>query len=337
MNTVLQTHNLAIGYRKSKRHTLTIAENLNLSLQQGELVCLLGSNGVGKSTLMRTLAAMQPALHGHITLHNQDLAQMPPLERARRLSIVLTERPSLGLLHGYDIVALGRHPYTDWTGHLTPRDDAKVRQALKAVDGQQFANVAVAELSDGQRQKLMIARALAQESDVMLLDEPTAYLDLPRRVEMMQLLRDLAHKTHRAILLSTHDLDLALQSTDRLWLMSSDELHTGIPEALVLSGAFEATFNSHSVHFNPKSGTFNLNTTHHATVTLNGDSLAHTWTTRALQRIGFDVVQHPTATVITITEHDKNWQWNINHTHSYNKLEDLIQHLKHTVKKHDTV
>ncbi|MEO0562833.1 MAG: ABC transporter ATP-binding protein, partial [Chloroflexota bacterium] len=229
--TVLETHNLSVGYPAH-----TVASELSLSLASGELVCLLGPNGAGKSTLMRTVAGMQPILAGRVTIGPDDLARLSPRERAARLSVVLTERPNLGLLNGYALVALGRHPYTDWTGRLSPHDEAVVRWAVEAVDATDLADRPMTKLSDGQRQKLMIARALAQESEVMLLDEPTAFLDLPRRAEVMGLLRNLAAQTGRAILLSTHDLDLALRTADKLWLMSEGAVRVGTPEDLVLSG-----------------------------------------------------------------------------------------------------
>ncbi|MGB1285485.1 MAG: ABC transporter ATP-binding protein, partial [Aggregatilineales bacterium] len=247
--TALITDKLAIGYRTKRRPDSVIAENLALHLYHGQLVCLLGANGCGKSTLMRTLAGMQPPLSGRVILSDDDLQALSIADRATRLSIVLTERPNLGLMNGYALVALGRHPHTDWMGNLSDHDKSVVQWAVDAVDARDIADAPVIELSDGQRQKLMIARALAQESDVILLDEPTAYLDLPRRVEMMRLLKHLAAETNRAILLSTHDLDLALRSADKLWLMSDGVIRMGTPEDLILSGAFEATFQSEGVTF----------------------------------------------------------------------------------------
>ena len=186
---ILHTENLTIGYDKRKEPAVVVAENIGVGLQPGELVCLLGPNGAGKSTLMRTLAGMQPALHGRIYLNQQELSTLTAKEMARHLSVVLTEPINAGMLTGWDLVSLGRHPYTNWAGKLTAVDETAVNQAIAAVGATALAQRHINTLSDGERQKIMIARALAQEPEVMLLDEPTAYLDLPRRVETMHILR----------------------------------------------------------------------------------------------------------------------------------------------------
>ncbi len=289
---VLQTEQLSIGYRHTGRAETVVSSNLNLCLRRGELVCLLGPNGAGKSTLMRTLAGLQPALSGDVLLDGDRPAELSARELARRLSIVLTERVDVGNLSTRDLVALGRHPYTDWWGNLTQHDEEVVRWAVRVVGAASLAERPVLELSDGERQKVMIARALAQEPLLILLDEPTAFLDLPRRVEVMGLLRNLARHTGRAILLSTHDLDLALRSADRLWLMSATgEVQTGAPEDLVLSGAFERVFASEGVSFDPYTGSFHIVREAAGIVHLHGEGMPVLWATRALEREGFCVVR----------------------------------------------
>jgi iron complex transport system ATP-binding protein len=188
-------------------------------------------------------------------------------------------------------VALGRHPYTDWLGRLTPHDEAVVRQAIEAVGAHPLAHRSVHTLSDGERQRVMLARALAQEPDLLLLDEPTAFLDLPRRVELMRLLRRLAQTTGQALLLSTHDLDLALRSADVLWLMAPGGiLHVGAPEDLILNGAFAAAFQNDGVQFDATTGAFQISAPTRETVQLRGAGLPAIWTRRALERAGFRVV-----------------------------------------------
>lgn len=291
MSIIVETHDLAIGYRIARKPDLVVAAGLSLQLNAGELVGVLGPNGAGKSTLMRTLAGMQPALGGSITIGGNDLAALRPEQWAARLSVVLTERPNLGLLNGYAVVALGRHPYTNWTGRLNRYDEAVIRWAVEAVGADDIADRPVMELSDGQRQKLMIARALAQESEVILLDEPTAYLDLPRRAEIMHLLRHLAADTGRAILLSTHDLDLALRTADTLWLMAEGAIRVGMPEDLVLNGSFEAAFASAGVTFDRETGSFSVHRHLNRSAAVVGHGIAHTWTRRALKRAGFALVR----------------------------------------------
>lgn len=292
-NCILTTHNLTIGYKTSRRTTRTVASNICASLSAGELVCLLGANGAGKSTLLRTLAGMQPPISGEVQLLGNEVYKLAPQELAKRLSLVLTERVDVGMLSAYVLVTMGRYPYTDWWGSMTPKDEAVVNWAIDAVGAKHLAVRNVLELSDGERQKIMIARALAQEPVLMLLDEPTAFLDLPRRVEIMQLLRRLVQQTNQAILLSTHDLDLALRLADKIWLLAEGgSLHIGAPEDLVLSGVFADTFRSEGVEFDALTGEFHLHTPIRGTVNLVGEGVEALWTKRALQRAGFLVVSH---------------------------------------------
>ncbi len=287
---VLHTTHLTIGYRPSRRQQVTVCSGIDAALYPGELVCLIGPNGAGKSTLMRTLAGMQTPLEGIVRLGEDDVRDLPPRELARRLSLVLTERVEAAGMRAIELVALGRQPYTSWIGDLSAHDEQVIRQALQQVGAAELADRLLDELSDGERQKIMIARALAQEPVVMLLDEPTAFLDLPRRAEIMAMLRRLARETGRAILLSTHDLDLALRSADRIWLLpKGGRLQTGAPEDLVLSGAFERAFRSEGVQFDSYTGSFHTRTTAAGVVDLHGSGVPAIWTTRALERAGYCV------------------------------------------------
>lgn len=294
--SILQAKKLAIGYpRHGKAPETVVASGIELDLRPGELVCLLGPNGAGKSTFLRTMAAMQNPLGGRVLLDGHDIHRIGPRELARRLSVVLTDRVSGGLLSVYALVALGRHPYTDWMGRLTERDHRAVREAIEAVGAEDLAHRTVSELSDGERQKVMVARALAQEPGLMILDEITAFLDLPRRVEIMRVLRRLAHRHGRSILLSTHDLELALRCSDRIWLMpkrpeSGGTILAGAPEDLVLNGSFEATFASEGIDFDRQAGHFRLHEATLGTACLSGDGIETVWTARALERLGFEVV-----------------------------------------------
>jgi len=332
-SSVLSTTSLSIGYTAPRQPPKVVVEDITVSLNAGELVCLIGPNGAGKSTLMRTLAGMQPPLAGTVTLQGDDIHSLKPRDLAQRLSIVLTERVDVGVLSAYALVALGRFPYTDWSGTLTPDDEAVVRWAIQAVGAVELAGRNVGELSDGERQKIMIARALAQQPIVMLLDEPTAFLDLPRRAEMMQLLRHLARETGRAILLSTHDLDLALHNADRIWLLpQGGPLHVGAPEDLVLSGALEAAFCTEGVQFDPRTGSFRSNIPPIGQVDLHGDGIAAIWTARALERTGFIVIPGGQASPIRveIVGQGDETRWRLSNpemTHEFTSLADLIPHL----------
>lgn len=292
MDAVLQTKDLSIGYHSKNQAPYVVANQISVQLNRGEFVCLLGPNGAGKSTLIRTLVGMQAPLAGSVTLMNEDVLSLSAQELARLLSVVLTDRVQVGILSVRDLVALGRYPYTDWTGRLTADDEAVIDWAIKSANAQSLMHRNVNALSDGERQKVMIARALAQQPEVMVLDEPTAFLDLPRRVEMMALLQHLAHSTNKAILLSTHDLDLALRSADRIWLLpQGGPLLVGAPEDLILSGAFERAFQSDGVHFDADTGAFQIVAQTGDAVVLIGDGKQAYWTKRALERAGLQVCE----------------------------------------------
>ena len=337
---LLETQNLTIGYPARRGLPRLISESIHVRLEPGELVCLLGPNGVGKSTLLRTLAGMQPPLHGQVRVAGADVYRLPPRQLARCLSVVLTDRAEVGALSVRTVVALGRYPYTDWTGRLTAHDEAVVDKALAAVGIAAFAPRSVHELSDGERQKVLIARALAQEPQLLLLDEPTAFLDLPRRVELMAILRRLTRQDGRAVLLSTHDLELALRSADQLWLFQPDgSIRVGAPEELVLEGALQAAFHSEGVAFDPHTGAFTFPQPSVGQVDVVGDDLAALWTRRALEREGFTVnghdTQHRSAIRVEILEtrsqpqpQDPQRLWRIQHGESCRDYPTLAQALR---------
>lgn len=298
---LLTAEDLAVGYFGPRKTPRPVAGPLHLALWPGELVCLLGPNGAGKSTLLRTLAGLQPPLGGQLTLGGAALAALSPGERARQLSIVLADRVAAGGLTALELVRLGRHPHTGWLGRLGPHDEARVQAALAATGTAALAARPVAELSDGERQKVLLARALAQDTPVVLLDEPTAHLDLPARVALMRLLHRLARQTGKGILLSTHELDLALQAADRVWLLPADgALLTGTPEDLVLSGAFAAAFVREGLAFDAATGTFALHAPTGPAVQLLGEGAAAFWTRRALERAGFVPTAAPAARRVVV-------------------------------------
>ncbi|MEH2313909.1 MAG: ABC transporter ATP-binding protein [Nostoc sp.] len=330
-DAILTTDNLTIGYKTSRKTVRCVASDISVSLLAGELVCLLGPNGAGKSTLLRSLAGMQPPIAGEVRLLGDNVYKLAPQDLAKRLSLVLTEKVDVGMLSAYTLVSLGRYPYTDWWGNLTPQDEAIVNWAIKSVGAVHLAQRQVSELSDGERQKIMIARALAQSPIVMLLDEPTAFLDLPRRVEIMQLLRQLVRETNQAILLSTHDLDLALRIADKVWLLSTNGLlHVGAPEDLVLNGAFADTFHSEGVEFDVASGEFHLHTSYKGEINLIGEGIASVWTIRALKRAGFQVNQNNNSLPISVKVITKSKQvlWKITNNQSVYTHDSLYEMIK---------
>ncbi|NLW71312.1 MAG: ABC transporter ATP-binding protein [Chloroflexi bacterium] len=287
---MLQTSALAIGFKEGRDGVSTISQGLNLRLNPNELVCLVGPNGVGKSTLLRTLIGLQKPLSGEIRLLGQSLKQFTATQLAKSVSVVLTNPVSAGAMRVGELVALGRYPFTGLFDVLTRNDLDVVDQSLEIVGAMPLKNRYIDELSDGEKQRVMVARALAQEPHLLVLDEPTAFLDLPGRVSMLSLLKELAHKQKKAVLTSTHDLDLALHTADRIWLMNRNgEISEGSPEDLVLNGQFGKTFNQSNVTFNANTGSFNLGRPPHRSIELHASGINLIWTKRALQRAGYEV------------------------------------------------
>ena len=295
---VLASKNLSIGYHLGGKERRIVAHGLTLSLTEGELVCLIGPNGAGKTTLLRTLAALQKPLEGQVELGGKAIAQMQVKEIARIVSLVLTDPVEVGQMRVKELVGMGRFPYTNFFDSHNPSDELAVRDALSSADAENLTGRLFTELSDGERQHVMVARALAQEPKLMILDEPTAYLDLPGRVKMMLMLQKLAHQEGKAVLCSTHDLDLALQVADRVWLMDRDgSITQGSPEDLVLRGELGKTFNRPGVEFDPSSGKFKTEIESHQKVILRGSGIEKFWTMRALIRVGFDVLEEGNASL----------------------------------------
>ena len=325
----LSASDLHVGYKQKGRETC-VANATALAIRRGDFICLLGPNGVGKSTLIRTLAGLQTPLRGTVHLDNRPLDDLNPRERARKISVALTETLSTGMLDAYSLVALGRHPYSGKFGSLRPNDREKIDRAFRAMNAQGLKNRQVAHLSDGERQRVLIARALAQETPLMLLDEPTAFLDLPRRVELMATLRKLTRKQTMAILLSTQDLDLALRFADRIWLLDENgEITQGYPEELVINGAISNAFSSEETGWNIEHGAFHIQPHLNLNATVQGNGVLALWTQRALERLGFTIVDNTEKPVlnVNISEIDTHPKWtvtyNSNKTH-FSSIETFI-------------
>lgn len=235
----LELRDLYIGYAEDAgRHI--VAEALSASLPKGTMACLVGANGVGKSTLMRTLSGFQAALSGEVRVDGRALEEYNPRELSERVGVVLTERESVPDLTVEEVVAIGRMPYTNFWGRLTAADRRAVDEAIALVGIEHLRHKKIGRVSDGERQKAMIAKALAQQTGIILLDEPTAFLDYGSKVSVMRLLRQLAHEQGKAILLSTHDLEIAFQTADEVWMLQRNGLQTGSLDALEQHGAVSA-------------------------------------------------------------------------------------------------
>jgi len=286
-NTLLQIRNLSVGYGIK-----VVADNLQADIPKGELICLLGSNGTGKSTLMRTLCGFQPALQGEVILDNIAVHQMSEKQLSVRIAVVLTDRVSVPNATVKELVGYGRSPYSGLMGRLRHEDIQIVEQSIQQCGIAHKKDCLLSSLSDGERQKAFIAKALAQDTPLIILDEPTAFLDLPARVEIMQLLRDIANRSGKSILMSTHDLDLALQLSDRLWLLQGGRpLLTGSPEDLLLQNAFQSMFQHKGIVFDNKTGLFHVNHKQHSTLAVKGHGFEYVLLRRAFSRKGIQLVK----------------------------------------------
>jgi iron complex transport system ATP-binding protein len=310
----LQTAHLCVGYGK---HILL--EDLNLSMKAGNLICFMGPNGIGKSTLIRTLAGLQKQLSGSITRPSSGEVQ-------HQLSVVLTDKITSANMTALELISFGRYPYLDWNIKLSDEDRAIIQNAIAQVHLEKLIDKRLYELSDGQLQMVMIARALAQDTPVIILDEPTAHLDLNNRVEIMKVLRNLARKANKAILVATHELDLALQMADEIWLTGKNKnILTGIPEDLILSGTFDEIFQFKG--FDLKTGKVQHEAHRGKTIQLTGEGYEYLWTKNALERSGYEVVPEQGTHTVSLIKKESNVSWILDANKSFISLRDLLLHL----------
>jgi iron complex transport system ATP-binding protein len=307
---LLSTSQLAIGYVQ-RRKVRFLQKDLNLNLFEGDLVCLIGPNGCGKSTLIRTLAGIQKPLKGEISIMRKDLTTLPNTSRSQLLNTVLTEKTVVDQITVEEIAALGRYNNTNWLGTLTHNDREKISLALEAVKLLEFRGKAYNTISDGEKQRAFIAKALASDAPVLLLDEPTAHLDVANRVEILSLLRHLTRQMGHAVLLSTHELDLALQLADEIWLMLPEgTMPRGTPEEIMHSGLLDIAFGNETVYFNPGLGSFSVRKKYLSSIDLVGKGEKYEITKQALTRLGFSTESHnkPSARIIIEKDH-----WNLHY------------------------
>lgn len=282
----IRIENLSIGY-PGKGEVKVVAGGIDAAINGGELTCLLGANGVGKSTLLRTLSAFQPKLDGKILIQGREIGEYTDKELSRVISVVLTERCDVRDLSVTELVGLGRTPYTGFWGTLSKEDKRVVEEAVALVGITHLSCRTMHTLSDGERQKVMIAKALAQETPVVYLDEPTAFLDFPSKVEMMQLLHRLSRQTGKTIFLSTHDLELALQIADKIWLMDkASGVTAGTPEDLALNGTLGKFFACKGIAFDGETGLFRVVNEYSDCIRLVGSGRKYAMVCKALRRNG---------------------------------------------------
>ena len=255
---ILSTSNLSIGYQSKKEKNI-IAENLNLTFEEGKLISLVGGNGIGKSTLLRTITGIQKPIAGMVMLKEKEIHNYESLALAQNLSLVLTEKLPPSNLSVFELIALGRQPYTNWLGKLSAEDFEKINQAIMLTHTEHLIDKKHHEISDGQLQIVLIARALAQDTPLIILDEPTTHLDLFHKVSVFKLLKKLSQETNKCILFSTHDIDLAIQLSDEMIVMSESSVEQDQPCNLITKGIFNTLFKDSSITFDGEKGKFVIN------------------------------------------------------------------------------
>lgn len=297
---ILVLESLDIGFSAGRKNI--ILPPLSGSALKGELIAVIGRNGVGKSTLLRTLAGIQEPLGGQIFYNDREKKEFSGNELARTVGYISTEPVKVSNMTVYDLVSLGRFPYTGWLGTLSSEDHKITDDAMEKASVSAFSGRFLAEMSDGERQKAMIARLLAQDTGIMLMDEPTAFLDIRSKFDILHLLHQLCHRSGRTIIFTTHDLDMALKHSDKIWLMLGTGLREGAPEDLMLEGQFDHLFESSSVKFDSETGTYLFRDQTRGAVYISGEGRMRHWTGEAIRRAGFSVSGKVTEPYIELEE-----------------------------------
>jgi iron complex transport system ATP-binding protein len=322
---IISLDRFTIGHHKDN----ALLSRLNLTVNRGEMVALIGRNGTGKSTLLRSMIGLLEPLDGACLLDGLPFAEYTLLQRARRVSFVSSQITQLPALTVSELVGLGRMPYTGWMGRMSQEDRALIRQALDEVQMASFSNRKLDCLSDGERQRAMIARAFAQDTPLMVLDEPTAFLDIPNTYELIRLLSRF-RDGGRSIVYSTHDLETAMQCADKMWVIHEDRILEGAPEDLGLSGLFDELFSKSGIRYDEQAGRFHFSGKIKGKISLEGEQgKALIWTRNTLVRLGF-MLESGAEQLIKIESLKDGCSWVLKNEHGskrFNNLYTLAQFL----------
>jgi len=302
---ILKVDSLKIGYA-SGRNAGVILPPLYASARKGELVAVLGRNGIGKSTLLRTIAGVQPSLGGTLLINGENTAVFSRLQLAQKIGYISTEVVKVSHMRVYDLVALGRFPYTNWIGRIDNAAHAAIKDAIIKTGLAHFESRFIYELSDGERQRAMIARVLAQDTDILIMDEPTAFLDIAGKYEIINLMRDLT-AAGKTITFSTHDFSIAINQADKIWLVQENSLIEGAPEDLLLANTFDHLFDRKVVGFNPDDGSFVFHAEPCGKIFIEGGGILRQWTIKALARKGISVADVKTIPYIQLPSGKGEW------------------------------
>jgi iron complex transport system ATP-binding protein len=312
LTEILSLDSLKIGYA-SGRHENVLLPPLNACANKGELISVIGRNGIGKSTLLRTLTGLQPSLGGEIFYNCKNIRDYSRMDLAQKVGYISTEIVKVSNMSVYDLVALGRFPHTDWMGKIDAKNHEVIMDAIEKTGMLALTKRFVSELSDGERQRAMIARILAQDTGIMIMDEPTAFLDIGSKYEILHLMHVLSQKSEKTIIFSTHDLHMAISQSDKIWLILDNKLIEGAPEDLIIEGAFDHLFDSSPVQFNSEHGTFSFRSEDRGTIYVDGDGMLRKWTEKAINRAGFSISEVKTIPYIIVPSgNNSKWQFSTN-------------------------
>ncbi len=329
-NKILSFDNLGIGFVSGKSRRILLPP-LQGTAYGGELIAVIGKNGVGKSTLLRTITGLQVLLGGDLSIDGRDIKEFSRIQLSEKVGYISTEIIKVSNMKVYDLVSLGRFPYTNWLGTINSSDHNIIIESLVKTGMEDFRDRPITELSDGERQRAMIAMVLAQDAKVMVMDEPTAFLDISSKFEIIQLMHELTYGRDKTIIFSTHDLSTALSQADKIWVLKETGLFEGAPEDLMLQGIFNTLFDDTKVKFNTHDGSFNIRNVEKGRITVNGEGEKKYWTAKALARAGYNVTDSGSdAEVEAPSEMNPKWKFRTPSIHKeFTTIYELVKYIRH--------
>jgi iron complex transport system ATP-binding protein len=323
MTVILSFKDLEIGFTSGKFRRVLLPP-LNGSACKGELIAVIGKNGIGKSTLLRTFAGLQHLLNGLLTIDGKSIAAHSRIQLSAKIGYISSEIIKVSNMKVYDLVSLGRFPYTNWLGRIDTSDHNVIMDAISKTGIMEFRNRPIKELSDGERQRAMVAMVLAQDTGIMVMDEPTAFLDISSKFEIIHLLHELTRNREKTVIFSTHDLSTAVSQADKIWLLKEDGITEGAPEDLMLAGAFKTLFNDKRVQFNPNDWSIKIRNPEKGRIIVRGDGEMKQWTRKALSRAGYMIVQSESPVEVEVPSAE-NSKWICKTPGSCHELESIYE------------
>lgn len=329
---ILSFKSLEIGYVSGKHRSILLPP-VHGKACEGELIAVIGKNGIGKSTLLRTIAGLQAMIEGELSVDGKNIKEYSRIQLSEKVGYISTEIVRVSNMKVYDLVALGRYPYTNWLGRINNDDHEIITESLIKTGMDDFIDRPVTELSDGERQRAMIAMVLAQDAKVMVMDEPTAFLDISSKFEIIHLMHELTTGRDKTIIFSTHDLSTALSQADKIWVLKGSGLFQGAPEDLMLDGTFNTLFDDSKVKFNTIDGSFNIRNIEKGKIIVNGEGEKKYWTEKALIRAGYSIADSGSAIKVE-SPSEINPVWKC-HTpdacKEFGTIYELIRYIRHDI------